>query len=118
MRVIIIGAGRGGRLMPTTADTPKCFAEVEGRRILDWSLEAFRSNGVNAICFIGGYCIEKVHHDYPEFDFRHNTRGLADMQRATVAAKGIRGKRLTYRRTDADMLSAASFLTTRFWRGF
>ena len=33
MQAIIIGAGRGQRLMPTTADTPKCFAEVNGRRI-------------------------------------------------------------------------------------
>jgi choline kinase len=73
MRVIIIGAGRGRRLMPTTADTPKCFAEVEGKRILDWSLEAFRSNGINEICFIGGYRIEKIRDDYPEFELRDNT---------------------------------------------
>jgi len=73
MRVIIIGAGRGGRLMPTTADTPKCFAEVEGRRILDWGLEAFRSNGLDEICFIGGYRIEQVQNDYPEFEFRNNS---------------------------------------------
>lgn len=33
-----------------------------------------------------------------EFDFRYNTRDLTDMERAVVAAKGIRGKRLTYRR--------------------
>ncbi len=73
MRIIIIGAGRGARLMPTTADTPKCFAEVEGKRILDWSLEAFRSNGLNEICFIGGYRIDKVRNDYPEFEFRDNS---------------------------------------------
>src|SRR5204862_322336 len=30
MRAIIIGAGRGRRLMPTTADAPKCFAEIGG----------------------------------------------------------------------------------------
>src|SRR5205809_539165 len=41
MRAIIIGAGRGRRLMPTTADTPKCYAEVRGRRLLDWSVRAF-----------------------------------------------------------------------------
>jgi len=31
MKAIIIGAGRGRRLMPTTADTPKCYAEIQGR---------------------------------------------------------------------------------------
>ena len=60
MKAIIIGAGRGIRLMPTTANTPKCFAEVKGRRILDWALAAFRANGLDDIVFIGGYQIDKV----------------------------------------------------------
>ena len=72
MQAIIIGAGRGQRLMPTTADTPKCFAEVGGRRILDWTLDAFRANGVDRIAFIGGYQIDKVRAAYPELTFRHN----------------------------------------------
>ena len=59
-RAIIIGAGRGERLMPTTADAPKCFAEVGGRRILDWTVEALPSAGVEQIAFIGGYRIEAV----------------------------------------------------------
>jgi choline kinase len=72
MRVIVIAAGRGRRLMPTTADAPKCFAEVGGKRLLDWAIEAFRANGLNDICFIGGYQIDKVRAEYPEFTFRHN----------------------------------------------
>ncbi len=35
-----------------------------------------------------------------EFDFRYNTRKITDMERATLAAEGIKGKRLTYRRAD------------------
>jgi choline kinase len=73
MRAIIIGAGRGRRLMPTTADTPKCYAEVGGRRLLDWTLAAFAANGIDDIAFIGGYQIDKVRRDYPHFTFRHNT---------------------------------------------
>jgi choline kinase len=72
MQAIIIGAGRGQRLMPTTADTPKCFAEVGGRRILDWTLHALRANGIDRIAFIGGYQIDKVRAAYPELTFRHN----------------------------------------------
>src|SRR5829696_2522771 len=72
MRAIIIGAGRGQRLMPTTADTPKCFAEVGGKRILDWTLAALRANGVADVTFIGGYRIDKVRAAYPELTFRHN----------------------------------------------
>lgn len=72
MRVIIIGAGRGRRLMPTTADAPKCYAEVAGRRLLDWALDAFRANGLEDICFIGGYQMDRPRQDYPQFTFRHN----------------------------------------------
>jgi L-glutamine-phosphate cytidylyltransferase len=73
MRAIIIGAGRGSRLMPTTADTPKCFAEIAGQRMLDWAVDAFRQNGVTDIAFIGGYRIETVQEANPEFTYRHNT---------------------------------------------
>ena len=58
--------------MPTTADAPKCFAQIEGRRLLDWAVEAFRANGLTDVCFIGGYAIDKVKQDYPHFEFRHN----------------------------------------------
>ena len=73
MQAIIIGAGRGSRLMPTTAETPKCFAEVGGQRILDWTVKAFRENGIHDITFIGGYRIDCVRDHYPTFTFRHNT---------------------------------------------
>lgn len=72
MRAIIIGAGRGSRLMPTTSDAPKCFAEVGGQRILDWALDSFRANGIEDIALIGGYQIDKVRAAYPQLTFRHN----------------------------------------------
>jgi choline kinase len=72
MRAIIIGAGRGQRLMPTTANGPKCFAEVQGRRILDWTVDALKAGGVSEVCFIGGYRLEDVKAHYPQFTFRHN----------------------------------------------
>ena len=58
--------------MPTTANQPKCFAQVQGRRILDWSLQAFAENGIEDICFIGGYRIDVIRENYPHFTFRHN----------------------------------------------
>lgn len=58
--------------MPTTADAPKCYAEVRNRRLLDWALLSFREAGINDIAFIGGYQIERVKMDYPQFTFRHN----------------------------------------------
>jgi choline kinase len=73
MKVIVIAAGRGRRLMPTTADAPKCFAEVAGHRLLDWAIDAFAANGLTDICFIGGYQMDKVKAVYPHFTFRENT---------------------------------------------
>ena len=72
MRAIIIAAGRGRRLMPTTANAPKCFAEIRGKRILDWILAALTAGGVTDVCFIGGYQVEAVERAYPHFTFRYN----------------------------------------------
>jgi choline kinase len=72
MRAIIIGAGRGRRLMPTTENAPKCFAEIRGKRILDWTVDALRAGGVTDFCFIGGYRMEAVEREYPYFTFRRN----------------------------------------------
>ena len=58
--------------MPTTADTPKCFAEIAGRRLLDWVLDAFHQNDISDITFIGGYRIDVVQATYPEFTYRNN----------------------------------------------
>jgi hypothetical protein len=48
------------------------------------------------------HCKEKRLHRYlAEFDFRYNTRttlGYTDFMRAEIAASGIVGNRLTYRR--------------------
>ena len=58
--------------MPTTENAPKCFAEVRGKRILDWTLEALAAGGVTEVCFIGGYRIEAVRREYPQFTFVEN----------------------------------------------
>jgi transposase-like protein len=52
------------------------------------------------------HCSEKHLHRYlAEFDFRYSNRsalGVEDQERAEIALKGGKGKRLTYRRTNAD----------------
>ena len=59
--------------MPTTADAPKCFAKVQGKRILDWVLDALAANRIDDICFVGGYQIATVSAAYPSLTLRHNT---------------------------------------------
>jgi transposase-like protein len=55
------------------------------------------------------HCKEKHLHRYVgEFDFRYtnrSARGCEDQERAVRALKGIQGKRLTYRSTDAQTLT-------------
>ena len=60
MRAIIIGAGRGRRLMPNTENHPKCFARVQGRRILDWQNKA----GFGVSDLINGEGFNKSHIQY------------------------------------------------------
>ena len=72
MKAIIIGAGRGSRLKSMTDNQPKCYAPVRGRRILDYTLEAFDRAGVSDKVFIGGYQIDRIEADYPQLTFVHN----------------------------------------------
>ena len=72
-KVILIGAGRGSRLMPLTTSQPKSFTSISGKRILDWTLEAFRSNGLNDFVFISGYLKRVIESEYTNFTFTENT---------------------------------------------
>jgi choline kinase len=72
VKAIIIGAGRGRRLKSLTEQNPKCYAEVAGRSILDWTLEALANAGVRDIVFVGGYLIDKIRGDYPGFTYVDN----------------------------------------------
>jgi choline kinase len=77
MKVILIGAGRGQRLMPLTEHQPKTFTTIAGKRIIDWTLEAFRSNGLDDFVFIGGYAIDAVRESLPDLEIVEN-RDWAD----------------------------------------
>ena len=70
---VIIGAGRGSRLRALTDDQPKCYAPIGGRRILDWTLDAFAAASITQPVFIGGYRIDMIRGDYPGLAFCHNS---------------------------------------------
>ena len=60
--------------MPLTAEQPKCFAPVAGRRILDWILEALAAGGFGPrrTAFVGGYQLPHIRAAYPEFTYYEN----------------------------------------------
>ena len=55
--------------MPLTISQPKGFTEIAGKSILEWTLDAFKSNGPSDFVFIAGYLKEVVQSNYPNFKF-------------------------------------------------
>lgn len=57
---ILLCAGLGSRLLPLTADRPKCLIEVGGRTILEHQVAALRLAGVGGITVVGGYRFDRL----------------------------------------------------------
>lgn len=60
MDAIILAGGRGERLMPLTADRPKCLVEVGGRPIVLHQLEWLARNEVRQVVISCGYRWRKI----------------------------------------------------------
>lgn len=60
MRAIILSAGQGSRLLPLTAERPKCLLEFSGRTLLDWQIDALAANGIRNIVVVVGFQAAKV----------------------------------------------------------
>jgi choline kinase len=54
-RAIILAAGKGSRLLPLTADCPKCLIELAGRTLLDWQLDSLFEAGVAEMAVVTGF---------------------------------------------------------------
>ena len=63
MRVIILAAGRGSRLMPLTSDKPKCMVELNGKALLEHQLDLFTKFNIIDINVVTGYLEEKIDFD-------------------------------------------------------
>jgi L-glutamine-phosphate cytidylyltransferase len=60
MRAIILSAGQGSRLLPLTADRPKCLIDFSGRTLLDWQLDMLADNGVTEAVVVTGFRDDQV----------------------------------------------------------
>jgi L-glutamine-phosphate cytidylyltransferase len=60
VRVIILAAGQGKRLLPLTADVPKALLDIGGKSLIERQVEAFAANGLRDFCVITGYAAGKM----------------------------------------------------------
>lgn len=60
MKAIILAAGMATRLRPLTLDTPKCLLTVNGRSLLQRSMDALIHNGVTDMTIVTGFMSEKI----------------------------------------------------------
>lgn len=59
-RAILLSAGQGRRLLPLTAERPKCLLNIGGKTILEWQLDALLSAGIDDVAVVTGYLPETV----------------------------------------------------------
>ncbi len=60
MKVIILSAGQGKRLLPMTATLPKCLLPVQGKTIIEWQIDELHKCGIDQITVVVGYNADKV----------------------------------------------------------
>lgn len=60
MRAIILAAGQGSRLLPLTADRPKCLIAFNGRSLLDWQLDILGRNGIAEVLVVTGFRDDQI----------------------------------------------------------
>tara|TARA_Y100000310_G_scaffold345796_1_gene470068 strand:+ start:4107 stop:4901 length:795 start_codon:yes stop_codon:yes gene_type:complete len=71
MKVIIIAAGPCKRLRPLTDEIPKCMLKINGKSMIQNTIDLFRSNGISDISVIRGYKKEKI--NFPDITYFENT---------------------------------------------
>jgi len=60
MKAVILSAGQGKRLLPLTADQPKCNLSINGQSILEWQIQELLRFGIDVIHVVVGFGAEKV----------------------------------------------------------
>lgn len=60
MKAIILSAGQGKRLLPLTADIPKCSILLGRKTILEWQIDVIKKCGIEDVVVVLGYQAGKV----------------------------------------------------------
>jgi L-glutamine-phosphate cytidylyltransferase len=85
MRGLILAAGRGSRMGQLCDERPKCFVELNGRRLIELQTAALRRGGVQEIAVVRGYRAEMI--NFPGLTYFANERWAeTNMVMSLVAA--------------------------------
>jgi len=60
MKALILSAGQGSRLLPLTADRPKCLLAVGAHSVLEWQVRHLEACGVTEIVVVVGFRSDAV----------------------------------------------------------
>jgi choline kinase len=60
MKAVILSAGQGSRLLPLTADRPKCLLSLAGRPLIEWQIRHLHASGVREVVVVVGFRAEAV----------------------------------------------------------
>ncbi|WP_076072906.1 sugar phosphate nucleotidyltransferase [Sphingomonas montana] len=52
---ILLSAGQGSRMLPLTAEQPKCLIDFSGRTLIEWQIEMLARGGVKRIDVVTGF---------------------------------------------------------------
>ena len=56
-----MSAGKGSRMFPLTANTPKCLIDIgEGKTVLESQLDVLKDCGIDEVFVVAGYRIQQV----------------------------------------------------------
>ena len=60
MKAVILSAGQGKRLLPLTADRPKCILPIMGQTLIEWQIDELVKCGIDQVIVVLGYRADKV----------------------------------------------------------
>jgi choline kinase len=55
MKAVILSAGQGSRLLPLTAERPKCLLPLGPKSLIEWQIEVLSRSGVDEIAVVVGF---------------------------------------------------------------
>ena len=60
MQALMLAAGMGKRLAKFTQDNTKCMVEVNGKKLIEKTIEILKQNGINKLVIVVGFKKEKL----------------------------------------------------------